>query len=302
MILHPRNYLLLLAGACCLWTGCLQPRHDVADARLEAYPALQNLLLVTGRFYSGGQPDGDGAFAQLSELGVKTIVSVDGATPDVAAARRHGLDYVHIPIGYDGVAEEAGLSLARLVRDRGGPFYIHCHHGQHRAPVAAAIACLAAGDVDGSGALKILERAGTSREYAGLWRDVENYQVPAKDAELPALVEVATVESLAAAMAKIDRAYDNVKLCRKANWGTPYEHPDLNPAQEALLVKEGLRESARNLAGEYGDEFKRWLTEGEFLAQEFEDSLKADSAEDEISRKFQALQKSCRQCHDKHRN
>ena len=153
-----------------------------------------------------------------------------------------------------------------------------------------------------AGALKILERAGTSREYAGLWRDVENYQVPAKDAELPALVEVATVESLAAAMAKIDRAYDNVKLCRKANWGTPYEHPDLNPAQEALLVKEGLRESARNLAGEYGDEFKRWLTEGEFLAQEFEDSLKADSAEDEISRKFQALQKSCRQCHDKHRN
>lgn len=187
------------------------------------------------------------------------------------------------------------------MRDADGPFYIHCHHGRHRGPAAAAVACIASGDVDGKGALKILEFAGTSKDYAGLWRDVENYQVPSVDVELPELVEVAEVGTFAAAMALIDRAYDNLKLCRDAGWGTPRDHPDLVSTQEALLLKEAIRESGRNLVDERGEEFKTWLAESQSLAQKLENSLKANN-DDELSQRFQALDKSCNRCHQKYRN
>jgi protein tyrosine phosphatase (PTP) superfamily phosphohydrolase (DUF442 family) len=185
------------------------------------YPHLHSLLQVTGRIYSGGEPKDDAAFADLARLGVHTVVSVDGARPNIDAAQRHGLRYVHIPIGYDGISEEAGKSLARLVKDADAPFYIHCHHGVHRGPAAAAIACIADGSASGKEALVILEKAKTNKGYAGLWRDVEAYVPPPADEDLPALVSVAEVGSLAAAMAQIDRASDNLKLCQAVDWQAP---------------------------------------------------------------------------------
>jgi len=136
------------------------------------FPHLHNLLRVSNRIYSGGEPEGEKAFTELTQLGIRTVVSVDGARPDVQSAERHGLRYVHIPIGYDGISLEAGQMLQRLVQDAEGPFYIHCHHGVHRGPAAAAIACVAEGIVSGPESEAILEKAGTSRSYAGLWRDV----------------------------------------------------------------------------------------------------------------------------------
>jgi protein tyrosine phosphatase (PTP) superfamily phosphohydrolase (DUF442 family) len=274
----------------------LPPGPDAAE-----YPHLHNLLMVTDRIYAGGEPHGGEAFANLAKLGVKTIVSVDGAKPDVEAAKQHGLQYVHIPIGYDGVPEDAGQSLARLVREADGPFYVHCHHGKHRGPAAAAVACIASESADGKQALRILERAGTSRDYPGLWRDVENYTPPPADAALPVLVETAEIGSFAAAMAQIDRSYDNLKLCRDAGWKTPDDHPDLAPGQEALLLQEGLHEAARNLADAYDAQFKTWLAEAEEHAKAVQAALKSQSA-DNATTQFSALEQSCKQCHQKHRD
>ena len=170
-------------------------------------------MRVSERIVSGSEPHGDEGFASIAKLGVKTIVSVDGARPNVELAKPHGLRYVHIPIGYDGVPEEAGRALARLMNEARKPVYVHCHHGRHREPAAAAIACIASGAIHGEDALKILKNAGTNKNYQGLWRDVERYKPPAPEAKLPELVEIAKVESLAAAMAKIDRAYDNLNDC-----------------------------------------------------------------------------------------
>lgn len=268
----------------------------------QKYPAIQNLIAVNDKIYSGGEPSSEEAFANLVELGVKTIVSVDGATPDVETARKYGLRYIHVPIGYDGVEKSAGLSFARIVREVDGPFFVHCHHGQHRAPAAAAIACVASGDLDGKTALKILERAGTGKAYTGLWRDVENYQVPTDDIELPELVEIAEVESLAVAMARIGRSFDILMRFRQANWVSLVDHPDLVPDQEALLLKEGIRESTRNLADEFNHEFKEWLRDSETLAQDLEDSLRSQKSPDEFNRKLKLLGHSCKQCHEKYRN
>src|SRR5262249_15241787 len=153
-------------------------------------------------------------FASLAKMGIRTVISVDGARPAVDAAHAHGLRYIHIPIGYDGVPTRAAAALARAVREAEGPIYIHCHHGKHRGPAAAAVACIAARNVSGIDALQILELAGTGKEYPGLWRDVVACTAPSADEKPPELVEVAEVDSLAAAMAGVDRHWDNVKLCR----------------------------------------------------------------------------------------
>ncbi len=307
------------AVACCacglivLAAGCFhrEPAAPVAarsadgqvwrPTPLDDYPHLHNLLQETERIYSGGEPQGEESFADLTKLGVKTVVSVDGARPQVEAAKAHGLKYVHIPIGYDGVSDEAGKSLARLVREGEGPFYIHCHHGTHRGPAAAAVACIADGAADGKQALEVLQQAGTSKDYGGLWRDVENYQPPPADAKLPKLVEVAEVGSLAAAMAQVDRAKDNLDLSKAVQWSVPPDHPDLVPAQEALVLREALRETVRNLAGDFDDDFKLRLEEAEAAAVQLQTSLR-DNRPSAASAHFDKLLNSCKACHAKYRN
>src|SRR5438046_2350401 len=48
-----------------------------------AQPSLPNAYIVTQKVIAGAQPEGDEGFKALRDLGVKTIVSVDGAAPDV---------------------------------------------------------------------------------------------------------------------------------------------------------------------------------------------------------------------------
>jgi protein tyrosine phosphatase (PTP) superfamily phosphohydrolase (DUF442 family) len=315
------DYRIFIATCSILTFGCLQ-RADTARLVPEAsahgstgakeippvygprqtdFPSLPNLLQITDNIYTGGEPSGDEAFARLFRLGVKTVVSVDSASPDVERARVHGLQYVHIPIGYDTIETKAGLSLARLVRDADGPFYVHCHHGRHRGPVAAVVAGIAAGTLDSKEALGILERAGTSKNYAGLWRAVENYRPPAAGARLPELVEIAEAGSLASAMAGIDRAYENLKLCRDAKWTTPVTHPDLKSRQQALLLKEAFREAGRNLAEKFDQEFRAQLAEAEAFAWKVENSLNAADTKT-ATQNFQALAQSCARCHEQHRD
>ena len=267
----------------------------------EEFPDLHNLLRLSKRVYSGGQPEGEPAFAQLAQLGVKVVVSVDGAAPDLETAKKHGLRYVHIPIGYDGIPEKAGDSLARLVRDLEGPFYVHCHHGKHRGPAAAAVACLAEGTADAKSALAVLERAGTSKRYAGLWRDVENYSPPAPDAPLPELTEVAEVSSLVAAMTGLDRNYDLLTESREAEWSIPPDHPDVVPAHEALLVREGLHEIGRQQLGDPDDEFRQLLADAERAAADLEAALQAEDR-DAATESFERLSASCTACHAVYRD
>jgi protein tyrosine phosphatase (PTP) superfamily phosphohydrolase (DUF442 family) len=271
--------------------------------RVTPEPAgLHNVFEVTPQLYSGSEPHGAEGFDSLAKLGVKTVVSVDGARPDVATARERGLRYVHIPIGYDGVPEQARLALARVIRESTGPVYVHCHHGKHRGPAAAAVACLAAGQLDAAGAEALLREAGTSPDYTGLYRDVREFVRPGADQPLPELVEVATVDSLVSGMADLGRHFDDLKLCGKAGWETPAGHPDLVPRGVALLVQEGLREMERNAdLSDYPPEFRKRLQDSESTAADLVAAL-AGADRTLSSQKMELLEQSCKQCHQQWRN
>jgi hypothetical protein len=186
------------------------------------YPGLRHVMQPAKGVYSGGEPKGAEGFESLRKMGIKTIVSVDGAMPDVESARKYGLRYVHIPFGYDGIPKNAEASITAMARETDGLIYIHCHHGVHRGPAAAAIACIASDKFDQKQALDYLRLAGTGKDYNGLWRDVQAFTPPPKDAKLPELKETAEIKSLAKIMAGIDRTFDNLKRsCRTIHTKVP---------------------------------------------------------------------------------
>ena len=125
----------------CLLHASARGQQPPRSAELPTIPHLQ---AVADGVFSGARPRDEQDFAALAKMGVKTIVSVDGVRPDIEAAKKHGLRYIHIPLGYDTVDDRAVGSLTRVAREPLGPLYVHCHHGKHRGPAAAAIICLAA--------------------------------------------------------------------------------------------------------------------------------------------------------------
>ena len=226
----------------------LLSQSPLAVAQVSLRPVetheLHNVWQLSPRIISGSEPEDEAAFAELAKLGVKTIVSVDGIAPKVDLAKKVGLRYIHVPIGYDGIDAQARGSLTRVAQDIPGSIYIHCHHGKHRGPAAAAIVCRADDGRSAEAARAILEKAGTGQEYPGLWRDVEQFVKPTGN--LPALTERAEVESLASAMARIDRTFDRLKKLSKAKWQQPVPgHPDVVASNEALQLLELFTESAR---------------------------------------------------------
>ena len=271
------------------------------DVVADDYPGLHNVNRAGASLLVGSQPEGEEAFRKLKELGVQTIVSVDGAQPDVALAKKYGLRYIHIPIGYDGISRESALAMVRVTKEAKGLTYVHCHHGKHRGPAAAAVMCLAAGTASKQEALDLMKRAGTGKDYVGLWCDVEGFKPPEKDEVLPELTESAKVESLAAAMAKLDRHFDHVKLLAKSDWKAPKEHPDLIASAEALLVEEGLKECLRNCDPKADAKFTELMSQSLKSAGELREAIQKNDAE-KAKQLVEVVTQSCTRCHAEFRN
>ena len=106
----------------------------IEDNRISNTPGLHNVIRITEKLLSGSVPEGDLGFQTLQKLGVKTIITVDGAKPEVERAKKFGMRYVHLPIGYDGVPAEQGLRLSKAVRDLPGLIYLHSPSWQTSQP------------------------------------------------------------------------------------------------------------------------------------------------------------------------
>ena len=267
---------------------------------------LPNPVRVHEKVISGGLPEGDAAFAELKELGVKTVISVDGAKPDVATAEKYGLRYVHLPHGYDGVPELRAKELAKAVRDLPSPIYIHCHHGKHRSPAASAVACVGAGLINHADAALVLKVAGTSEAYRGLFQSANEAQQLDKalldelQAEFPA---VAKLPEMAEAMVEIEHVQDRLKAIEQAGWKTPADQPALVPDHEALLLREHFTELLRTKElQEQPEKFQQLAKEGATAAQALEDALKSSVDADTASKLFLVVNNNCKGCHQTFRD
>ncbi len=288
-----------------------KPPHRTEGARIEA-AGLHNVFRITDRLYSGSSPDGEAGFRSLKDLGIRTIITVDGMRPDVDTARKYGLRYVHLAFGYDGIPRTRILELARAARDLPGPIYVHCHHGQHRSPAAAAAIhlCLDA-KCRVEQAVAEMKRAGTDPRYVGLYAVPASLVRPTREEldRVPAdFPEVARVADLAQCMVGIDGRWDNLKAIRAAGWRTPAGQPDLDPPHEALQLVEQYREAARlELVRKRPDDFRRRLADAERRATELEAALRPGKPATPIDRAaaeeaFRKVGQACTRCHARYRD
>ncbi len=278
---------------------------------LEA-AGLRNFFQLTPRLYSGSAPVGDDGFESLRRMGVRTILSVDGSKPDVEMAHRHGLRYIHIPIGYDGATHSNLVSLVRAAEVVDGPLYVHCHHGKHRGPTAAALICEATAGWTTNKGLAWLEEAGTSPDYPGLFKNVAEFRGPpqAELDRLPArFPEQVEISRFVDAMVAIDGFADHLKAVRQAGFRPPPNHPDLDPPHEAMMLAEAFRELLRrDDVQKRGENFVSKMQAAEASATALHGMLqkapfKPDSpAETSAIQNWTHLTEACANCHKKYRN
>ncbi|HSI33487.1 MAG TPA: cytochrome c, partial [Tepidisphaeraceae bacterium] len=236
----------------------------------------------------------------LKELGVKTIVSVDGAAPDVEGARKYGMRYVHLPITYSGVDPAQGKAIAKALDELPGPIYVHCHHGKHRSAAAVAVACVYNGTLRPEQATAVLETFGTGANYKGLWAAARDAR-PLRPEELRDLkieyVERAKIPRLAEAMVQVDTRWDHLKEIKAAGWKAPKDHPDLDPPHEALQLEELLRE-LRRTDKTHADKpaYNTQMAAAETATAQLREALKANDAM-RAEAAFKAVGASCLACH-----
>jgi len=273
---------------------------------------VHNAFALGTNLISGSSPEGNEGFASLARLGVKTVISVDGAKPAVDLARQHGLRYIHLPMGYDGISASNQVLLAKIRSTVTGPVYIHCHHGKHRGPAAAAILSLASGAWTPEQANDWLRTAGTGTNYVGLYRSVREFRRPTPSelgAASSTFSEVNRVSGMVEWMVRIDMHWDRLKAARATGYRERAKPGETSLAHEALMLVEALRETRRLDESERkGTEFLGWLRDGEEEAGRAEQWLRELArAEDEPIRRhldlsFDAIGRSCTRCHNAYRD
>lgn len=282
-------------------------------ALADTLPGLHNVFAIDPTIYSGSGPDTPEAFNSLAAFDVKTIISVDGARPNLELAHERGMRYIHIPIGYDGMSARERFDLAKAVRDSEGPVYIHCHHGKHRGPAAAAVAMVGLGRMTHAQAEAYMQDAGTSESYPGLWAAMREMQ-HATDAEIDAAYtvlcdafqfpEYQPVSGLVDAMVAIDSAWSNITLIRGAGWATPPDHPDLAPAAETGILADHFRALLDDPdAQAEGADFVEALRHTAERASALEASLTRIARDPAfIEQAYQSVAASCTECHKQWRD
>lgn len=261
---------------------------------------IENTFWLGRKIISGACPNGEAGFRALGKMGVKTIISVDGARPDEKVAKKYGMRYVHIPVTYGGVSRAQALSIGRAVRDLPGPVFIHCHHGKHRGPTAAVMAAMIAEGWTTIQAQDAMKQAGTSPNYTGLWASAREFKKPTKkelrnaDHSFPV---AAVIDDTAAAMVDVDEKWDHLGDVRKAKWSVPADSPDIDPPHQALLLRESFTEllraaKAKNEPADYLEK----MAYAETSAAALETALREKNAAN-AETAYKAVEKSCKSCH-----
>lgn len=311
--------MLIVGAGCAALVACSSGggRHAapkvepplMGDQSPRNYSGLHNVVAYHPDVFSGGVPEGAEGFETLAAMGIRTVISVDGAAPDLAEAKRHGLRYIHLPIGYNGFADARGDELARATRDSlgDGPVYIHCHHGKHRSAGAAGTVAVALGWMTPEEAVARMRVSGTAPAYKGLYACAAEASVMSAadlDAVKPDFPEVCKPEGMVDLMVRLDVAMEYMKEIEAAGWKPPANHPDLVPVAEAGKVADLLRvlhEDRSAVAQREG--FAAKIDENHAPAQKLEDMLAAGSADAAaLSAEFKRVSNACKSCHTAHRD
>ena len=97
---------------------------------MDQFKLLENGTLI------GPQPS-ESDLRQARQKGIKTVIDLrlpsETPTPNAELVARSGLDYVNIPVNKASLSADQVDALDRAMRDKDGPFLLHCASGARAA-------------------------------------------------------------------------------------------------------------------------------------------------------------------------
>ena len=257
---------------------------------------LDGVYKLDDNLYIGPAP-GKKHFSELKSLGIKSLISVDGAVPDLKGAESEEMSYAHVPIRYKGISDAQKLAILAAYEQLPKPVYLHCHHGIHRAPTSAMIILMNQKRRNKQSAIKEMKTIGTGLNYKGLYKTVETFE-PIAESDIKNHKTVpakATLEDFTEQMAQLDRIFDRLKKYTTQNWKAS---GDNSPEHDSLLFRESMTEIVRfNKDKRFHKELIKMQSDAVELEKEIK--LKAFTA---ASQRVKQLRKDCRSCHEKYRD
>jgi protein tyrosine/serine phosphatase len=116
----------------------------IAAQENRSYDKLPNFHQVSENLYRGGQPQ-RGGLKKLSELGIKTVINLRGASEETrdeqVEAEASGMRYFNIPMSGLGrpTDEQMDRALAIIGARENWPVFVHCQRGADRTGVVIAV-------------------------------------------------------------------------------------------------------------------------------------------------------------------
>ena len=272
----------------------------------EESAGVHNVFHLSEQVISGSEPHGDEAFERLAAMGVKTILSVDGKVPDEESAARHGMRYIHVPIHYSGISEDELVRIAKTFREAEGPFFVHCFHGKHRGPAAAAVGRMVLDGATREQALAEMRQwCGTSSKYEGLFRTVASGEMPSTASTVRYAWDFPAAHPLGGfrqAMVEVARHWDNLVALEERDWQTDPKHPDVDARNEAAKLAD-LFARANGLPEVQSspEDFRDWMDTSVEEAGRLQQSLEAGEGA-KASKALRNVKQTCGSCHAGYRN
>tara|TARA_R110002096_G_scaffold108799_1_gene238114 strand:- start:5852 stop:7015 length:1164 start_codon:yes stop_codon:yes gene_type:complete len=278
---------------------------DATEAIASHLPGVHNIVTYREGLVCGGVPEGDQGFATLQAMGIQTIISVDGATPDLKRAAAHGMRYVHLPISYDSVSTERQTQLAQAITNLKGPIFVHCHHGKHRSGAGLGTALVRSGLMSVDEVTARMQASGTSPSYEGLWqavRDAQPLSAEQLQADPDSFPSLTQVTGMVAIMSEIDQVIDLVKQAHEAGWKAPDDHPDLVAPKETARLHQlfrRLRDEPESL--NHASEYQSMLGDSIAASKKLDDAVRNGNAL-QAEQSLSTLSQGCKTCHRSFRN
>lgn len=137
-----RTSRVLLIAAMLLLTISIVP-PAVLSGNKESSEEVNNFQKVSAGLWRGAQPS-DKNIKSLAQSGAKSIIDLRldgvGTKHELLTARKAGLNYFHLPMGYSAPSLSTVITFLDIVTNpRYQPVFVHCRQGADRTGMLVAI-------------------------------------------------------------------------------------------------------------------------------------------------------------------
>lgn len=179
----PILFVLVFASACSLGPKGARPDAWATEVDVEG---LDNAYQVSPELYRSEQP-GEEAFAQMEEMGLKSVLNLRTAQTDSGVTESTNLELYLVKTGAATMTEDQLLEALKVIRDAEPPVLVHCWHGSDRAGAVVAAYRVVFEDWSKDAAIDEYKNGGYGYKkilYPNLAKLIENLDVARMKAEL----------------------------------------------------------------------------------------------------------------------